>query len=179
MVGHLPTPICCSHQRYYISGLQQRKYLRRRGIGSPSRAHPTPAFQHLRRQPYLAPQATRPSLQKPSLRLIYKPIITQMNDMPLSLSQGVSQVQKQAHLHVHASTPTTPPSALPSVRTRYTPLHAHILHLAIFSRHSPRPPGPVGKEACLEFPGARPHRRRRHLLRRPYQALRGEQAGGD
>ena len=44
------------------------------------------------------------------------------------------------------------------------------------------PSQPVGEEARLTFPRARPHRRRRHLLRRRHpahhQAHRGEQAGG-
>eukprot|EP00964_Phaeocystis_antarctica_P058350 scaffold34619_cov47-Phaeocystis_antarctica.AAC.1 len=51
------------------------------------------------------------------------------------------------------------------------PCHAPAMH--------PDPAGPVGEEASVEFPRARPHRRRRRLLRRLHsEALRGEQAGG-
>ena len=66
----------------------------------------------------------------------------------------------------HAPHPCTDPLPNPPPR--------HLCHMHRIST--------VGEEARLEFPRARPHRRRCHLLRclcsEHHEALRGEQAGG-
>ena len=66
--------------------------------------------------------------------------------------------------------PCTPRASYPCTR------HAPATHLPCTQTPGSQP---VGEEARVELPRARPHRRRRRLLRRLHsEALRGEQAGG-